>query len=99
MIVHFPPPRASSLAGDPGFVPFSAASHPTQAELGWGTRHFVLFSTLRVKHFVLFSTASHPTQAELGWGTRAVVPVRNSATRSEKRRVGKECRSRWSPYH
>ena len=23
----------------------------------------------------------------------------NSATRSEERRVGKECRSRWSPYH
>ena len=24
---------------------------------------------------------------------------RNAATRSEERRVGKECRSRWSPYH
>ena len=24
---------------------------------------------------------------------------RNIATRSEERRVGKECRSRWSPYH
>ena len=23
----------------------------------------------------------------------------NSAMRSEERRVGKECRSRWSPYH
>ena len=23
----------------------------------------------------------------------------NSAERSEERRVGKECRSRWSPYH
>ena len=23
----------------------------------------------------------------------------NAATRSEERRVGKECRSRWSPYH
>src|SRR5689334_24083392 len=23
----------------------------------------------------------------------------NSAVRSEERRVGKECRSRWSPYH
>ena len=23
----------------------------------------------------------------------------NSFTRSEERRVGKECRSRWSPYH
>ena len=25
--------------------------------------------------------------------------VRLSAPRSEERRVGKECRSRWSPYH
>ena len=31
-----------------------------------------------------------------------VLQVRNGrelATRSEERRVGKECRSRWSPYH
>src|SRR5256886_17202152 len=29
--------------------------------------------------------------------TNALIPLRNS--RSEERRVGKECRSRWSPYH
>ena len=28
-------------------------------------------------------------------GTHAEIPL----TRSEERRVGKECRSRWSPYH
>ena len=27
------------------------------------------------------------------------VSVRSGLTRSEERRVGKECRSRWSPYH
>src|SRR2546428_4880391 len=26
-------------------------------------------------------------------------PVGDAASRSEERRVGKECRSRWSPYH
>ena len=26
-------------------------------------------------------------------------PINYSAGRSEERRVGKECRSRWSPYH
>src|SRR5256884_8871246 len=26
-------------------------------------------------------------------------PLQEIATRSEERRVGKECRSRWSPYH
>src|SRR6266487_6762967 len=29
-----------------------------------------------------------------GW-----VPAATGASRSEERRVGKECRSRWSPYH
>ena len=29
------------------------------------------------------------------WGVR----MGNSFFRSEERRVGKECRSRWSPYH
>ena len=28
-----------------------------------------------------------------------VVVVNNGTSRSEERRVGKECRSRWSPYH
>ena len=35
------------------------------------------------------------------WGTRIrlfIVPD-DSVFRSEERRVGKECRSRWSPYH
>ena len=37
--------------------------------------------------------------------TRRVAPLRKAegaielVTRSEERRVGKECRSRWSPYH
>ena len=33
-------------------------------------------------------------------GTIRVTPTRETIlTRSEERRVGKECRSRWSPYH
>ena len=28
-----------------------------------------------------------------------VTPPMRSENRSEERRVGKECRSRWSPYH
>ena len=30
---------------------------------------------------------------------RAEIRNRNLVDRSEERRVGKECRSRWSPYH
>src|SRR2546422_9838278 len=31
--------------------------------------------------------------------TLPVLPLRDVVLRSEERRVGKECRSRWSPYH
>ena len=54
-----------------------------------------------------------PAQAQLiKWGVKGGVNLTkidwdggykgnkdNSAGRSEERRVGKECRSRWSPYH
>ncbi len=29
----------------------------------------------------------------------AIAAIRSGKNRSEERRVGKECRSRWSPYH
>ena len=32
-------------------------------------------------------------------GMPGSLPVLNKQVRSEERRVGKECRSRWSPYH
>ena len=35
-----------------------------------------------------------------GWGTIDLpIAARAAGMRSEERRVGKECRSRWSPYH
>jgi len=36
---------------------------------------------------------------ELGVGQQAVLRHLQTLERSEERRVGKECRSRWSPYH
>ena len=33
------------------------------------------------------------------YGTEDAAMVETEAERSEERRVGKECRSRWSPYH
>ena len=32
-------------------------------------------------------------------GTERIVNIQHRNPRSEERRVGKECRSRWSPYH
>ena len=37
------------------------------------------------------------TLKKLGGDIRIV--MEHTSTRSEERRVGKECRSRWSPYH
>ena len=37
--------------------------------------------------------------AAVGLSVAAAAPAGSALTRSEERRVGKECRSRWSPYH
>ena len=36
---------------------------------------------------------------ELRGGSITALPIIETLCRSEERRVGKECRSRWSPYH
>ena len=41
---------------------------------------------------------SHMCLALMGPGDTAIVPSPYFPVRSEERRVGKECRSRWSPY-
>jgi len=48
------------------------------------------------------SAVSHQVKALEDWLGFLLFRRRNRAielTRSEERRVGKECRSRWSPYH
>ena len=47
---------------------------------------------------VRISIFRRPTAFD-GTSRRLREPVRRRAERSEERRVGKECRSRWSPYH
>src|SRR2546425_6972088 len=65
-------------------------------------------STLSVftSRIVTLPPASAVTHAWRPSGVKATVRglsptwiVRSSRPRSEERRVGKECRSRWSPYH
>src|SRR5258708_26177227 len=44
-------------------------------------------------------TTPYPTQVGSNPGYPAATPMQVKDHRSEERRVGKECRSRWSPYH
>ena len=55
-----------------------------------------LFSNTReisLERALLYTASHRQTEGE------PVILRRAKATRSEERRVGKECRSRWSPYH
>ena len=61
----------------------------------------------------VFAAWTDPRQAALWWAPQDCTPLsceidlrpggawtrRMRVPRSEERRVGKECRSRWSPYH
>jgi len=54
------------------------------------------FTVAEVLPSILAPVTSEPAQRP---EQRAVEQNRRAAERSEERRVGKECRSRWSPYH
>ena len=44
---------------------------------------------------ITLKVAEAISQKDIGQGIARIDPL----TRSEERRVGRECRSRWSPYH
>src|SRR5256885_15978190 len=46
-----------------------------------------------------FAMSTDAFAAAVGKGSALLKPRWSEALRSEERRVGKECRSRWSPYH
>src|SRR2546430_11471603 len=73
-------------------LPISAESYPKKLR---GTRS-------RAGHHPPDQTLSSARPRNISsWRTSPSVKVRRNrfVTRSEERRVGKECRSRWSPYH
>src|SRR3712207_9135137 len=68
-------------------VCYSPRKRPETADI-----HLVFFIH-EYMHVNSLKFASH------GAGHAVIFPTKKTAPRSEERRVGKECRSRWSPYH
>src|SRR5256885_4114001 len=54
---------------------------------------------LRGRVAVLLEGLERCVPAEVADRSRHAIEPVEEASRSEERRVGKECRSRWSPYH
>src|SRR5260370_36705957 len=78
-------------------IPFRSLRFPRNPEQTWG-----IFFERDIRHSNESSFYPHISSNTQGWltqethadGLREISPGR-----SEERRVGKECRSRWSPYH
>ena len=69
---------------------------------------FVIIIIYVIFNLISYLTSSPVAEYEVGQGTIATNHVYHGLilrdetvvyARSEERRVGKECRSRWSPYH
>ena len=63
------------------------------------TRAFTLDGERIELTAVVFAGITHILVPVSLWGENAAKKAERAARRSEERRVGKECRSRWSPYH
>ena len=65
-------------------------------------KQYFLFSPDSVNQGVVEAFRRHGVAQQMQDGTFDFVAVskpKSQSERSEERRVGKECRSRWSPYH
>ena len=65
----------------------------------FAARICALFVVLTVSLTALVPAAFAATKAQLPDLPSSQCVVDDANIRSEERRVGKECRSRWSPYH
>src|ERR1051326_3778204 len=87
--------QGSSFGGGRGIEPNrSAASHHSN------TGHINRRSAIPAGHVgaVLIISLVAADQARVQGCMHSIGGIQNSNQRSEERRVGKECRSRWSPY-
>ena len=94
----------SNEAGQ-GTAPHAAAaaevSHPVKQGLVQAFSVYVdtLFVCTATAFMILFTGQYNVINPEGGFIVENLPGAKIGAERSEERRVGKECRSRWSPYH
>eukprot|EP01104_Vermistella_antarctica_P015026 TRINITY_DN484_c0_g1_i1.p1 TRINITY_DN484_c0_g1~~TRINITY_DN484_c0_g1_i1.p1 ORF type:complete len:380 (+),score=7.22 TRINITY_DN484_c0_g1_i1:151-1140(+) len=104
-------PNAMAIVGNKvivntGIIPLTESDDGLATVLGHEVSHVLAHHTaekLTMAWFVfvpilLLGGLLFPSPAILDFLTRHIIDLPNSR-RSEERRVGKECRSRWSPYH
>src|SRR3712207_3132506 len=84
---YFPLPMVA------GIIALAAADELTVAHPG---EHGTLASVALTLGGTALFVAGH---AFFKWAVFGLLPFSRAVARSEERRVGKECRSRWSPYH
>ena len=63
------------------------------------TLAMIIKDTLEGQNFIIHTAADGEEGLRKFFDLRPDVLVADVMMRSEERRVGKECRSRWSPYH
>src|SRR2546425_13084660 len=62
--------------------------------------HFgTVTATLASEAISIGRDAQHSAEFQFGMEEQPLLALLTFEVRSEERRVGKECRSRWSPYH
>ena len=75
--------QEEELAASPNFQEFSTAIDKIE--------HHVVRARKVIQNLLGFARRMEPAKEKIN--------INNLRSRSEERRVGKECRSRWSPYH
>src|SRR3712207_9312093 len=67
--------------------------------LGFNIRHYPAPNTARSGYKLLIKPSKESVREFKERVRREWMALKGHNVRSEERRVGKECRSRWSPYH
>src|SRR2546430_17026365 len=101
------PARPPHVALADHFADPGASRHPLRIRLTSGEEFDCSAPSFDIDQLVLVVTASEgavrkirPTDIQVLYERRPRWPAyAGLSVRSEERRVGKECRSRWSPYH